>query len=122
MAATKLRLSGSQVCACIVVSMLTSWLLDRFGRIDLVLPILNSVATMVLLVALKWRLRHYAWFWITMIVVAAIHVPLILMIPWTTKWVPSIAIAAIDTASLFIMIATVSIVGQFMRDRDRRPL
>ena len=52
------------------------------------MPIWNSVAVLGLMFVLKWRLRPHAWFWITMAVIAALHVPLILFVPWGTTWSP----------------------------------
>ena len=49
-----------------------------------------------------------------MTVIAALHVPLILFVPWTTKWVPAIVITPIGIADLYAMIAILSVVGKFM--------
>jgi hypothetical protein len=49
-----------------------------------------------------------------MIIMAALHVPLILFIPWTTKWVPALAIAAIDSADFCVILAVLSIAGKYM--------
>ena len=65
-------------------------------------------------IAVKWKLRRYVWFWGTMTILAALHVPLVLFVPWTTKWVPALAIAAIDSADLIVMLAILSFVGKFM--------
>ena len=65
-------------------------------------------------IAVKWRLRRRAWFWITITILAALHVPLILFVPWTPKWVPAIAIAAIDSADLIAMLAILSVVGKLV--------
>ena len=65
-----------------------------------------------LAVAIKWKLRRRAWFWGTMAILAALHVPLILFVSWTTKWVPAIAIAAIDSVDLIVMLAILAVVGK----------
>jgi hypothetical protein len=39
-------------------------------------------------IALRWKLRQQVWFWITMTILAALHLPLILLVPWSTKWIP----------------------------------
>jgi hypothetical protein len=49
-----------------------------------------------------------------MTIVAALHVPLMLFVPWTSKWVPALAIAAIDSADLIVMLAILSVVGKYM--------
>ncbi len=45
--------------------------------------------TMILFAARKnWTLRGYAWFWILVTIIVALHVLLILLIPWTSKSYP----------------------------------
>lgn len=89
-------------------------LLLRLGRFDLGLPALNSIAVVGFTIALKRKLRRHAWFWGTMAIFAALHVPLILFVPWTTRWVPALAIAAIDSADLIVMLAILAVVAKFM--------
>jgi hypothetical protein len=47
-----------------------------------------------------------------MTVIAALHVPLILFVPWTTKWIPAIVIIPIGPADLYAMLAILSVVGK----------
>ena len=42
-------------------------------------------------VKLRWRLRRYVWFWVTIIVVLALHVPLLFFIRWPETRVPTLA-------------------------------
>jgi len=64
-------------------------------------------------IAMRWKLRRHIWFWITMTVIAALHIPLILFVPWTTKWVPAIVIIPIGIADLYAMLAILAVVGKF---------
>lgn len=93
---------------------LIDWLLISLGKFDLSLPALNSIAVVGFTIALKRKLGRHMWFWGTMAVLAALHVPLILFVPWTSRWVPAIAIAAIDSGDLIVMLAILDIVGRFM--------
>jgi hypothetical protein len=96
---------------------LFDWLLISLGRFDLALPALNSVAVVGFTIALKRELGRYLWFWVTMAILAALHVPLVLFLPWTSKWVPAIAIAAIDSGDLIVMLAILAVVGKFMGEQ-----
>jgi hypothetical protein len=114
-AAKKIRLPWWVQLCLLIGSGLSAALFDHFGRLDLVLPVLNSIVVLGFLVALKWKLRRFVWFWITVTIVAALHVPLILVIPWTTKWVPALAIAVIDTADFCVLLAILSVIGKFVQ-------
>jgi hypothetical protein len=113
-AARKMRLPWWGVLCIVIGALPIYWLFDHFGRLNTALPTLNCVVMLGFAIAVKWKLRRRAWFWITMTILAALHVPLILFVPWTTKWVPAIAIAAIDSADLIAMLAILSVVGKFV--------
>ena len=89
-------------------------LLLRLGRFDLGLPALNSIAVVGFAIALKRKLGQHVWFWGIMAVIAALHVPLVLFVPWGTMWVPALAIAAIDSVDLIAILAILAVVGRFM--------
>jgi hypothetical protein len=61
-----------------------------------------------------------------MAILAALHVPLILFIPWTTKWIPAFVIIPFGIADSYAMLWVVSVVAKFMegptpRAAVRRP-
>jgi len=112
--AKKWRLPWWGILSVAIGSLFCCWLFDHFGRFDLALPTMNSVGMLVFAIVLNWKLRRHVWFWITMTIIAALHVPLILFIPWTTNWVPVIAIGAIDSADLIVILAILSIAGEYM--------
>ena len=113
-AAKRIRLPWWGILSWMIVCLPVIVLLDHFGKLYLVLPLLNSIGMLGFMVVVKWKLRRHAWFWVTMMIAAALHVPLILFIPWTTKWVPALAIAAIDSADFCVILAILSVVGKFM--------
>ncbi len=115
--ARAIRLPWWGVLSWMAICGLIEWLLVAFGRFDLGLPTLNSVAVVGFTIALKRKLGHHAWFWITMTVLAILHVPLVLFVPWTTKWVPAFAIAAIDSGDLIVMLVILAVVGKFMAEQ-----
>jgi hypothetical protein len=119
-AAKKIRLPWWAVLCLLVFGMPLPWLFDHFGRLNLMLPIWNSVAVLGLMFVLKWRLRRRAWFWITMTVIVALHVPLILFVPWGTKWVPALAIAAIDSLDFCLILWILSFVGNLTGGSEDR--
>jgi hypothetical protein len=89
-------------------------LLEMDGYSGLALPLMIIVGVLSLVILSKWKLKRHAWFWITMTVVAALHVPIILFVPWTTRWVPALAITVIASADFCLILWVLSVVGKFV--------
>ena len=85
-----------------------------YGGLELAMPLTITIYALGFVVYLKWKLRQYAWFWITMTVIAALHVPLILFVPWTTKWVPGWAVAGFATVDFVLILWILLVVEKFM--------
>jgi hypothetical protein len=101
--------------ACVIIGAVPIlFLFDRLGRFDLARPTLYSAGMLGAAVAMKWKLRRHVWFWIAVILIAALHVPLILFVPWTTKWVPAIVIVPIAVADLYATLGILSIVEKLL--------
>jgi len=95
-AAKKIWLPWWVVLCWMAVCALIVWPLVEFGRFDLATPILNCIGVLGFAIVFKRELRRYARFWITMTIIAALHLPLIWFVPWTSGWVPALAIGLID--------------------------
>lgn len=109
-------LSWAFVCLLII------WPLEDIGKPYLVYPTLASLIALGFTTAVKWELRTSSWFWITMTILAALHLPLILLLPWTSGWIPAPAIAAVASADFVVMLAIVDVLAKFMTapTRSRR--
>jgi hypothetical protein len=111
-AAQKLRLPWWGVLIWMALCLPVILIFDHFGRMNMALPTLNCGAVLGLLIFIRWKLRRSVWFWIVMTVIAALHVLLIWYVPWTTKWVPAIAIGAIDSVDFCIVLWILGVVGK----------
>jgi hypothetical protein len=98
----------------LVGAFLLSFIFDHFGKLALARPTVFAVAIIIIAVAMRWKLRGHVWFWVTMTFLAALHVPLILFIPWTSKWIPVLVVIPIGIADSYAMLWVVSVVGKFM--------
>lgn len=116
--AKKLRLPWWGVLCCIVGSMPIPWLFDHFGKLNLALPTLFGMGMLACAVAIKWNLRRRVWFWITMLVIVGLHVALILLVPWTDRWVPGPALVPFGIVDLFVMLAIISVAKQLIGGPD----
>ena len=47
---------------------------------------------LVIAVKVRWELRRKSWFWATVTLIAIIETPLIILVPWTSKWIPAVVI------------------------------
>jgi len=113
-AARKIRLPWWGVLCWMAACALITWLLDHLGKFNLALPALDSIGMLGFAIAIKWKLRRQRWFWVTMLAMAVLHVPVILFVPWTTSWVPAPVIVPFAIADLLVMLAILAIVGKFM--------
>jgi hypothetical protein len=111
------RLPWWGVLCVILGAIVVAFLFDHFGKFALARPTIYSAAMISIAVAMRWRLRRQAWFWITIAVIVAFHVPLILFVPWTTKWVPVFAIAPIAIADLYAVLAILAMVERLVTTR-----
>ncbi len=111
----QIRLPWWGVLCVIFGTVLLGFLFIHFGRFDLARPSLISAGMVAIAIALRWKLRRHVWFWITMAILAALHLPLILFIPWTTRWIPAIVIAPFGIADLYVMLWVLSVIGRFVQ-------
>ncbi len=93
---------------------LLALLLHHFGKFALARPIMFSVSIIGVTIAMRWKLKGEVWFWITMASLSAIHVPLILFIPWTAKWIPALVMIPIGIADLYAILWVLVVVGKYM--------
>lgn len=108
------RLSGREILYVMLGTAVLALLLISFGRFQLARPTMVSVAMVGLAITMRWKLRKHVWFWITITLLAALHLPLILFVPWTTKWIPAILLAPIGIADLYAMLWVISVLGKRM--------
>ena len=88
--AKKLRLSWrtTVIYRCQLVRQLLFLYLVYGGRLERVWPFMLTVGVLGIVIRFKWKLRRHTWFWITIAVIAVLHVLWVLFVPWTTKWIP----------------------------------
>jgi hypothetical protein len=102
-----LAFAGGGILAIILLP-----LLDRLGRIELFFPILGTVAVIAGVVTLSWELRRRPWYWITMILVVGLHVPVILYVPWRAGWIPAPVTIAVCMVDLVIVVRVLKLIGR----------
>ena len=67
--------------SCVILGgMLGGLVFYHFGKLALARPTLYCAADLIVIaVVMRWKLRRHVWFWITVAVIVALHIPLILL-------------------------------------------
>ena len=113
--AKKLRLSWRTQLLMIVIGTPTLFLyLVYGGRLERVWPFMITIGMLGIVIRFKWKLRRQTWFWVTMAVIAALHVLWVLFVPWTTKWIPVFVYTGIATADFVLILWILLVVEKFM--------
>jgi hypothetical protein len=113
--ATKLRLSWRTQLLMIVIGTPTLFLyLVYGGRLERVWPFMITIGMLGIVIRFKWKLRRQMWFWVTMAVIAVLHVLWVLFVPWTTKWIPVFVYIGIATADFVLILWILLVVEKFM--------
>jgi uncharacterized membrane protein (DUF485 family) len=113
--ARKFHLPGWAILGCFIAGLCGSLLLDHFGNLNLFYPLEASILALAVTVAVKWELRRFAWFWIAMMTIAALHVLLILSVQWADKWIAAPVIAGIATLDSIVMWIVIDIIAHVMK-------
>lgn len=112
--AKKLRLSWQAKLIIFLVGAPLTFLFAIYGRLALALPLMITTGVLGLVILFKRRLWHRRWFWVAMVLIAGLHVPLILFVPWTTRWVPALAISVVASADFCLILSVLVIVGKLV--------
>ena len=85
-------------------ALVTIPLMERLDHPEFTRPILTAIISLAIVVIIYPELYQRLWFWITMMVFAALHLPPIILIHWNAGWVPSPFIFVFCLADVAIMI------------------
>jgi hypothetical protein len=103
-AARKLWLPWRLLLPLMALCVPAFWLFDHFGLFNMALPALNCVGMFGVLIYLKRDISQKPWFWLTILILVAIHAALIWYVPWTDKWVPALSVAFISSADFCLIL------------------
>ena len=120
--AKKIRLSWRGILGVFILSLLIGGLFDYWGRFELALPVLGWVGVIGLVIAVKREMWTYKWFWVATAIIAAIHVALLLFVPWTTKRIPGPAVAGAMTVDLCLILAILAVIKTLIERRTSTEL
>jgi uncharacterized membrane protein YjgN (DUF898 family) len=80
-----------------------------------------SSFTIILAARVRGELSRYRWYWTTLAAIVVLHVPLILFVPWTAKWIPSFLILPFCVIDGIAILAVIQAVESRMNRDINRP-
>ena len=88
------------------------------GKADTGLTVFIVLGMMMFAVKIRWKLRRYVWFWATIVLILALHVPLFYLVRWPQGKFPTLAYTLpIGIADFFIILGAVGLAEKvFLKD------
>jgi len=87
---------------------------QNLGNYELGLSVSICTGMTIFAIILRWDLRRKPWFWGVIALISAIHVPLVLMVPWPLKTFNRLSLLPIALADLLIILGPVYFVEKFI--------
>lgn len=75
----------------------------------------------MLVIALRacWNLRKHVWFWVTAVILAGLHIPFIVFVPWTSTDYPGWALLPVGLLDFGVVYGCIKLVEKVMtRDNE----
>ena len=83
------------------------------GREQMGLTAFIAIGIVLLAIRIRWDLRRYIWFWITIALVFAVHLPLIFLVRWPQSWVPAVVIIPVALIDCFAILGVFRLIEKF---------
>ena len=81
-----------------------------FGDADMGLTAMIVLGMIMCAIKIRWNLRNHVWFWATIILILALHVPLLLIIRWPQGKIPTIAYTMpLGIADFFVVLGALGL-------------
>jgi hypothetical protein len=61
------------------------------GKAEMGFTLVLVLGLAMIAIRLRWRLRRHVWFWATIVLILALHVPLLFIVRWPQSNIPTIA-------------------------------
>ena len=61
------------------------------GKAEMGFTVCLVLGMIMLAIKLRWKFRRHAWFWVTIVLVLLLHIPLLFFVHWPESRVPTIA-------------------------------
>ena len=86
-----------------------------FGKLQYGRSTLLATATVLIIVKIYPELYGRAWFWLTMTVMAALQIPLVMLLSWPNTYISSRVMMAVVLPDAALMIGVITLVQKIFR-------
>lgn len=90
------------------------WIFKSLGYEDIGRTAGLSLGVVLLAVRLRWNLRKQYWFWVVVVLMALLHLPLILAVNWPEYVIPGIALLPIAALDLFVILGVIRLAERLL--------
>ena len=106
--------NGKALLAFLAILLPVYFLVRHVAGPDVALTTFMCLAMILVAIGICWDLRMHFWFWGIMLLVMALHVPVVLMVQWPHVWIPGIALLPIGLVDVLIIVKVVRLVEKFI--------
>lgn len=106
--------NGKALLVLLAILLPVYFLVRHIAGSDRAFTAMDCLAMIMIAIGICWDLRRHLWFWGVMIVVMALHVPVVLMVRWPHYWIPGVALLPIGLIDLLIIVKVVRFLEKFI--------
>jgi hypothetical protein len=91
-----------------------------FGKADIGFTACIVLGMAMFAIKLRWKLRRQAWFWVTIALILALHIPFLFIVRWPQTNIPTIAFSLpLGIADFLLIRGAISLAEQvFSKDHS----
>jgi hypothetical protein len=98
---------------CIALLPLT-FLFDHLGKYHQGMNLFLCLFVNAIVIRTRWELIKYVWFWVVMVLVVSLELPIVLKVQWPDRWVPAVSLLPIAIAGYLVAMGAIRLVEHFM--------
>lgn len=103
------------VITALVLTSPLFFVFDRLGKPGTGRAAWICAGMFLIAMKVRWELRSRLWFWVTIAVLLVLHLPLISLVPWTSRWIPAVGIVPIGVLDIAILLGCIALVEKLIK-------
>ncbi len=91
-----------------------SLIVYHFRNADMAVSTFLCLGVVVFAAILRWHLRQFVWFWVVLLIVSTLQVPIIMNVHWPAHWVHGVVLLPVCAVDLLIVLGIIRLVESVM--------